>query len=141
MDQGSQKLPTRYIAAALIQNGDSYLFIKQNKEGGAYPDSLHLPGGGIDEGENPEEAIRREIQEEVGLDVGHVERIDFDWDVVDYKGKPTLLVFFRFLATYIGGEAVPQSDAKEILWLTKNEILKFHHNPPSLRFLKRLGLI
>lgn len=33
------------------------------------------------------------------------------------------------------------SDAKEIIWLSKEEILNYKHNEPSKRFLRKLGLI
>lgn len=31
--------------------------------------------------------------------------------------------------------------AKEMIWLSKEEILNYKHNDPSMRFLKKLGLI
>lgn len=36
-----------------------------------------LPGGHVDKGETPEEALRREMVEELNLSVGHLERKDF----------------------------------------------------------------
>lgn len=31
--------------------------------------------------------------------------------------------------------------AKEMIWLSKEEIFNYKHNDPSMRFLKKLGLI
>jgi 8-oxo-dGTP pyrophosphatase MutT (NUDIX family) len=61
----------RKIASALIFSKDSKLLMgrKDPAKGGVYPDCCHIPGGGSDEGETLEQAVRREIQEEVGIDV------------------------------------------------------------------------
>ncbi len=134
-------MKTRVIASMLVKREDTYLFIKQNKPGGAYPDTLHIPGGGIDDGEAPDVAATREVQEETGLVPTNVRPVDFDWDVVEYKGSPTLLIFLRFLGESAEGEPVPSSDAKEAFWVQASELKNQPHNPPSERLLSRLGLL
>lgn len=59
-----------------------------NKVGGPYDSKLDLPGGTIEWGETPEEALVREMKEEVGIDVINYELFDansiiFEWT---YKG-------------------------------------------------------
>lgn len=50
--------------AAIIQRADGRVLIGQRSD---YPESWQFPQGGIDKGEQPEEAIRREVREEVAL--------------------------------------------------------------------------
>lgn len=45
------------------------LFVKRAKAEGFQPGSWELPGGGSDFGETPEEALKREIKEECGIDI------------------------------------------------------------------------
>lgn len=45
------------------------LFIKRAKTEDFRPGSWELPGGGSDFGEAPEEALKREIKEECGIDI------------------------------------------------------------------------
>ena len=53
-------------AGALICNNDKILMIlRDNDPSILNPNSWQLPGGGIEEGETPEEAMKRELQEEV----------------------------------------------------------------------------
>lgn len=131
----------RVIVSTLIKCKDKYLFIKQDKKGGAYQDCLHIVGGGLEDNETLEEAIKREVMEEVHINLDKVEPFDFDSDILMYKGEMTQLIFLRFTAEIEEYTGYADSDAKEILWLTKEEILNYKHNEPSLRFLKRLKLI
>lgn len=131
----------RIIVSTLIKCKDKYLFIKQNKEGGAYQDCLHIVGGGLEENETLEEAIKREVMEEVHIELNEVIPFDFDSDILMYKGEMTQLIFLRFTSEIQEFTGYPDSDAKEIIWLSKEEILKYKHNEPSMRFFKKLGLI
>lgn len=131
----------RIIVSTLIKCKDKYLFIKQNKEGGAYQDCLHIVGGGLEDNETLEEAIKREVMEEVHIELNEVIPFDFDSDILMYKGKMTQLIFLRFTSEIQEFTGYPDSDAKEIIWLSKEEILNYKHNEPSMRFFKKLGLI
>lgn len=56
----------RQRASAVIIKDDRILLIRRVKPEREY---FIFPGGGIDEGETPEEALRREVKEELCLDV------------------------------------------------------------------------
>jgi 8-oxo-dGTP pyrophosphatase MutT (NUDIX family) len=135
------KTTVRVAVAALIRDADRYLFIRQNKPGGAYPGTLHLPGGSIDIAEDPDDAIRREAKEETGLEVMNLTRFDFDHDIIKYKGKITQFIFLRYLAECDADTSRAGSDAVELLWLYPFEIALHSHNPPSYRLLAKLKLL
>ncbi len=66
----------------LIIKNDSIVLI--NKVGGPYDGKLDLPGGSIEFGETVEEALIRELKEEVGIDITEYQIFDtdsvcFDW--------------------------------------------------------------
>lgn len=42
---------------------------KDPVKGGVYSDCWHIPGGGVNEGETFEQALKREVREEVGIDI------------------------------------------------------------------------
>lgn len=50
--------------AAILQRPNGLVLIAQRSD---YPQSWQFPQGGIDQGESPEDALRREIKEEVGV--------------------------------------------------------------------------
>jgi mutator protein MutT len=52
-----------------------YLFIKPNSDNDNYTDKYYPPGGGVNEGETEQEAIKREFLEELNLQVVPVKLI------------------------------------------------------------------
>lgn len=56
----------RFVAAALILRGDQVL-ICQRKAGSPMGLKWEFPGGKIEAGETPEQALRRELDEELGI--------------------------------------------------------------------------
>ncbi|GCE15393.1 NUDIX domain-containing protein [Tengunoibacter tsumagoiensis] len=65
-----QKIRDHHIAVVLVIDQQGQLLI-QHRDGSAYPwpHKWGLPGGGIELGETPEEAARRELEEETGIKV------------------------------------------------------------------------
>ncbi|MGK9172134.1 nucleoside triphosphatase NudI [Yokenella regensburgei] len=56
----------RTIVCPLIQNNGDYLLCKMADDRGVFPGQWALSGGGVEPGERIEEALRREIREELG---------------------------------------------------------------------------
>ncbi|NQV84515.1 MAG: RNA pyrophosphohydrolase [Rhodospirillales bacterium] len=63
-------LPYRRGVGAVLFNKDGLVFA--GRRIGRYSDSWQLPQGGIDEGEHPERAVLRELEEETGTDKAEI---------------------------------------------------------------------
>lgn len=59
------------IAAIILENdkGEIFLALRDNKPGIPFPNHWDLIGGHVEEGETPEEALVREVKEELDLDL------------------------------------------------------------------------
>lgn len=72
-ESGVHTWPMRERVAAVIESEGSLLMVRQRARGEAGrhdgPEYLTLPGGGVEAGESPVDAVAREVAEEVGLRV------------------------------------------------------------------------
>jgi 8-oxo-dGTP diphosphatase len=61
----------KQIAAIILENENKelLLYLRDNKPGIPFPNHWDLIGGHIEEGETPEEALVREVKEELNIDL------------------------------------------------------------------------
>jgi putative (di)nucleoside polyphosphate hydrolase len=62
-----ESLPYRACAGIMLANRDGKIFVGQRIDGGSDSGAWQMPQGGIDEGEEPEAAALRELEEETGI--------------------------------------------------------------------------
>ncbi|SEC58292.1 (deoxy)nucleoside triphosphate pyrophosphohydrolase [Streptomyces sp. TLI_105] len=75
-----------------------------------------LPGGKLEPGERPEEALVRELREELGVEVEPGERLPGEWPL-----KPGY-VLRVWTARLLSGEPRPLEDHDELRWLSRGEL-------------------
>ena len=74
--------PTLVVAGAVCQGGK--VLIQQRPAGKPGTGSWEFPGGKIEPGETPDEALRREMEEELGIVVNDAQPISFATDAHPY---------------------------------------------------------
>lgn len=137
-------------AYALIIENNKILLIKKN--GGPYHGKLDLPGGTIEFGERPEEALKRELLEEVGIEIidyklFDAESVFFDWD---FKEKNIeLMVHHTGIYYLVNNYKNEIKDSIEIddknddslgaLFISIDELTKEQLSPLAVIELKKLG--
>lgn len=86
-------------AKAFVVDGGEVLVLQESEdyEDGVHPGKFELPGGRLEPGEHPEEALRREVREEASLEVeiGEPFHVDEWRPEVDGENWQIVGVFFE----------------------------------------------
>jgi len=111
-------LRTRIGVGALIWDGKGkVLLIRHHPRTGWDPEKWFTPGGVIEEGELPEEALNREIKEEVGLEVEKLSLSRVNNEVLVSKNLEASTYFFQFEVQAKAGTPTPhEGEVLEARW-------------------------
>lgn len=120
----------RVVAAVIKENNRIFAAARGY---GDYKGMWEFPGGKIEAGETPQEALQREIREEltVEIQVGDlIQTIEYDY--------PTFhLSMDCFWCTILAGELTPL-EAESCKWLTKDELYRVVWLPADLRLIEEI---
>ncbi len=107
---------------AIIEREGRWLMIRR-AEGVIAPGYWCFPGGGVEAGETAEQAVVREIHEEIGLDV-RPDQVIFRWQRPDGK---LILQWWRVSLLNEQQEPRPSAhEVAEIRWVTLAELKTLH---------------
>lgn len=146
----------RDIVSALIISKDNRLLMgmKDPTGGGVYSDCWHIPGGGIDDGENKIDALKREVFEEIGLDISgcQISLVDdfgsgeTEKTLKDTGEKVVCKMEFNVYRVDLDKDShdvavIPGDDLVKLDWAGLGELDNYKLTPPSKSLFDRLGLI
>ena len=104
------------VIKALNQEGEPIIFATQRGYG-EFKDGWEFPGGKIEEGETPQEALKREIMEELDTEIKVGELID----TIEFDYPTFHLSMDCFWAEVTKGH-LELKEAEAAKWLTKDQL-------------------
>lgn len=122
--------------AVFVFRRDEFIMLKRQGSHGA--GTWSLPGGWIDFGELPEEAARREVLEETGMNSKNECVAGYTNDVFHAEGKHALTIFIRSVWSGEGPmepEIMESDKATEIGWFTFDRLPQGPFFMPFTKFL------
>jgi len=124
------------VGAVVISGGKILLEKRKNEPGKG---KWSIPGGLVDLGESPEQAVIREVKEETCLAVDAPRHIDVVSDVsLDENGKIKYhFVIIDYLVAVKGGEVKAASDAEALEWVPFSEVEAYDLTRSFRAFFRR----
>jgi len=119
------------VVAGIIKDGDK-IFATQRGYGD-FKDGWEFPGGKMEPGETPEQAIARELKEELAVDVNVGEFLC----TVDYDYPTFHLTMHCFYCSVIGGE-LTLLEHEAAKWLKTTELHSVNWLPADVEVVKAL---
>lgn len=118
------------VVAAIIQDAEGNYLCCKRGDWKAAPGKWEFPGGKPEEGETLENALIREIKEELNTEIKILRQFDRS-----ATGEIELVTFVCELA---GEKPYFSTDHSELRWVAENELSKLDWAEPDLPALKRI---
>lgn len=130
-------MKTVRVVAAVIkatnENGEPIIFATQRGYGN-FKGGWEFPGGKIEEGETPKEALKREIMEELDTEIVVGDLID----TIEYDYPTFHLSMDCFWCEVVSGE-LRLLEAEASKWLTKDELDSVEWLPADITLIEKIS--
>ncbi len=123
----TQKSYPEPVVGALIFNKDGNLFLMRSHK---WKDRWIIPGGHVELGETMEDALKREVKEETGMDIYDIQFLCIQetiFDEVFYKKKHFIMI--DFVCRTNDYNAVLNEEAQEYRWVSVDDALGMELDP------------
>ncbi len=124
-------MKTVRVVAAVIRDGDRIFATARGY--GEYKGWWEFPGGKIEAGETPEEALVREIREELDTEI----RVGALIDTIEYDYPTFHLSMDCFWAEVVAGRLVLK-EAEDARWLTKETLESVQWLPADASLIEHI---
>lgn len=123
------------VVAAIIES-EGKLLVCQRRRGSNFELMWEFPGGKKEPGESLEEALARELQEELGAQVQIGEEAYRTVHQYAEMKEPILLIFFT---AKVNADAICNRVFEQIQWLPPKGLLKLDFLPADRELIERLA--
>jgi mutator protein MutT len=129
------KLPHKQIGVAVIWNQSGQILIDLRKIGGTMGGLWEFPGGKIEAGETVEECIRREIHEELAIEITVGEQLIS----IEHTYPSFQLTLIVHHCQHIIGMPQP-IESDEIRWVEVGDLDKYQFPAANVEIIKAIKL-
>lgn len=124
------------LVTAAIMIKDNKILIAQRSKKDKLSSMWEFPGGKIEEGETPQECLKREIKEELNINVSIGEF--FGESIYHYEGGSIKLL--GYYAFYESGD-LKLNVHDQVKWVTPEEIKNYDFAPADVPFVDQLKVL
>ena len=126
----------RVVAAVIraVNNENKPVIFATQRGYGEFKGGWEFPGGKIESGETPQQALKREIMEELDTEIAVGELID----TIEYDYPNFHLSMDCFWCEVIHGELILK-EAEDAKWLTKEHLADVKWLPADVTLIDKIG--
>lgn len=128
--------PTVLVSAAIIIDDAGKILLAQRPTGKSFAGMWEFPGGKVEAYESPEEALQRELNEELSIFV-RIEDLEA-YNFVSYAYDDFHLVMVVYSIRRWEGEVIPL-EGQNIAWVYPEDLLNYPAPPADLPLFKSLA--
>lgn len=138
---------TRLIVVAVLTDDEGrVLLCRMAPDHGVFPGQWALPGGGVEPGERIETALRREVREELGIELRSATPLLFKDDVLEktFEGGSRELLHMVFLVYSCRPASVAlvlNEEFSEFVWTSGADLAALELGPLTRDTLVSAGLL
>ena len=119
------------VVAAIIRKGDKFFATQRGY--GEWKDWWEFPGGKMEAGETPEEALKREIQEELATDIGVDDLIEtVEWDY------PKFHLTMHCYLCHVEKGSLSLQEHEAAKWLGRDNLLSVKWLPADIQLIEKI---
>ena len=107
------------VVSAIISRDDKF-FIAQRNKNKHMGLSWEFPGGKVEEGESFEMALKREIKEELNIEIDVKDKLGEE----DYQDEKINVKLHYFICSILRGE-ICLNEHEDSVWISKDEFLNY----------------
>ena len=138
--------PRTVVVGILRNESGDVLLCRMSPDRGVFPRQWGLPGGGIEPGEEMEAALRREIREEVGLELEALTPLFFydeyrEKRLVDGSSRLVYMIYLVFECGAVAGGFRLNEEFVEGAWVPKTRVGQYDLNAATVKTFTKLGWI
>ncbi len=124
----------KLIVAALVQREDASVLLTQRRADQALPLQWEFPGGKVEPGEAPADALVRELREELGVDA----TVEVIWDVMHHAYPDYEVVMLVYRCSLAPAPAPRPVEVKDLAWVLPPRLADYDILPADAPLVERL---
>ncbi|MEY3972235.1 MAG: hypothetical protein RLY84_628 [Actinomycetota bacterium] len=118
------------VVAAIIQDEQGNYLCAKRGDWKSLPGKWEFPGGKVAAGEEPQQALVREIKEELSVDIKVIRQFD--------RTATGEIVLICFVADLIGEKPTSSTDHSELRWVSEKDLGSLDWSDADLPAVKKI---